>query len=201
MKTILSPKVFFTLLTALIITAAVWFYLGTYIQKKIIYEKYGGVISSMTYETITGKCPRYGGAKKEEFLESYVVQKGDTLLTIAENQLGSSSRVYALVSANNDRYPELSVKNSFVEVGWKFYLPIKNVPPTFDAYSSIRIYGEVVEVGNNYAFLAYPESNLPLRIDFNNQILLPDKKIEKGDCLVATGVTNPEFYFTEVAFQ
>lgn len=62
----------------------------------------------------------------EKYLNEYIVKNGDTLLSIAKNQLGDSSRVNEIITLNKEKYPTLSLENSFIEIGWKFLLPPKS---------------------------------------------------------------------------
>lgn len=76
-------------------------------------------------------------SQKGEFLETYIVKKGDTLLSISKNQLKDVSRIGELIELNKDRYPELSVKSPFLEQGWGLYLPPD---------STIRTSGSIAQV-------------------------------------------------------
>ena len=127
MKILLNPKVFFILLVAFLVSSAAWFFFGTYYQKKLYTFKYGPILQELLpTPDLIGKCTRYGKAPKDEYLESYVVKQGDTLLSIARNQLSDSSKVYQLINLNNDNYPELSIKNSYIEPGWELYIRLKD---------------------------------------------------------------------------
>ncbi|OGH08320.1 MAG: hypothetical protein A2171_03045 [Candidatus Levybacteria bacterium RBG_13_35_9] len=74
----------------------------------------------------TDTC-KYGFLPTESFLRSYTVKSQDTLLSIANNELGSTGRVNELISLNKEKYPYLSIKNNFLEVGYQLYLPPKNI--------------------------------------------------------------------------
>lgn len=61
---------------------------------------------------------------------TYIVRKGDTLLSIARDQLNDTSRVNEIINLNSGIYPQLSLQNPFLEVGWKLYLTPSNFPRT-----------------------------------------------------------------------
>lgn len=75
-------------------------------------------------------CPHYGTLTKDTYLSTYTVQPGDTLLSIANKQLGDSSRASEIGKLNEDISPQLSLQNPFLEVGWKLHLPVKDFPMT-----------------------------------------------------------------------
>jgi hypothetical protein len=69
------------------------------------------------------KCKYHDTPPKDTYLETYVVQPGDTLLSIAQNRLHDSSRVDELIILNHDKYPYLTRNNTFIEAGWKLLFP------------------------------------------------------------------------------
>lgn len=71
----------------------------------------------------TGATCLSGRSQKKEFLKTYKVLRGDSLLSISRDQLKDVSRVNELIELNKDNYPKLSVGNSFIEQGWGLYLP------------------------------------------------------------------------------
>lgn len=75
-------------------------------------------------------CAKQGIQSRDDYLPVYIVQSGDSLLSIAKFQLKDGSRVSELITLNSDRYPELSLKNPFLEKGWKLYLPPQSVGVT-----------------------------------------------------------------------
>lgn len=72
-------------------------------------------------------CNKSGFQPKQNYLTSYAVKKGDSLLSIARDALLDKSRVNELVEVNKEFYPKLSLENPFLEEGWKLYLPPKEV--------------------------------------------------------------------------
>jgi LysM repeat protein len=108
---------------------------------------------------VSNKCKidRYSN-DLEDFLSTYTVQSGDSLLTIARDQLGDVSRVNELISLNKDRYPSLSIDNPFIEIGWKLYLP-----PDYTKQTS----GRLSRVGG---WISNIVSNDPLIFEVNNNL-------------------------------
>ncbi len=92
--------------------------------KRLLYDP----VQNMEYES----CPSSGQIPITEFLEVYTVKKGDTLLSIAKNELNDTSRASEIVALNKylDRFPQLSLTNPFLEVGWKLYLPFEHASQT-----------------------------------------------------------------------
>lgn len=78
----------------------------------------------------------YGYLHEDEFLVKYTAQRGDTLLSIAKNELGDISRVHQLINLNTNWYPHLSLENPFIEVGWELRLP-----PTYIKSSVRELWG------------------------------------------------------------
>ena len=74
------------------------------------------------------KCAYYGLLDQDFFLTKYTVQKGDTLLSVAKNQLGDSSRVDELIQLNKQTYPSISIQNPTIEVGWILRISPKYFP-------------------------------------------------------------------------
>jgi len=93
------------------------------------------------------------------YLDTYIVQKGDSLLSIAETQSGSTSRVNELIQLNKEKYHGLSITNPFIEVGWELYLP-----PKFQKSSSGKLFGlqgRIVDQ-NESAFQIGTSSSMPV---------------------------------------
>jgi hypothetical protein len=145
------------------------------------------------------KCSKYGIDKnKNNLYDSYTVKKGDTLLSVAENQLHDISRAGDIASINQDAYPGLSIKNPFIEVGWKLYLPpafLKKV--TFYGDRPNLLYsenGEITEILDS-GMWRYNLDNLNLnslmRMD-NNTLFVGKIKSDYrvGDCI--TAIMEPE---------
>lgn len=89
------------------------------------------------------KCKYYGFPDEEGFFPAYTVKPGDTLLSIAQNQLGDTQRVEELIKLNIRKHTSIGLDNPFIEVGWELLLP-----PDFVTNSSGGLYihaGEFIE--------------------------------------------------------
>src|SRR5258708_8778115 len=80
-----------------------------------------------TEHTTASTCTKQGLQPKDDYLPTYTVKSGDSLLFIAKSQLKDISRVNELIILNKDRYPQLSVNPSLLQQGWKLNLPPQNV--------------------------------------------------------------------------
>lgn len=61
------------------------------------------------------------------FFPIYTVKTGDSLLSVARDQLGSVARIGDLIEMNKTKYPSVLNQSSFLEVGWRLLLPPKEV--------------------------------------------------------------------------
>lgn len=91
-------------------------------------------------------CVKSGALPIDEFLPSYSVKQGDTLLSISKDILKDVSRVEEIVRLNNDIYPQLSLENPFLEVGWKLRLPPANVSKTIGV---IHVHGGSLSISDS----------------------------------------------------
>lgn len=73
-------------------------------------------------------CSYYGTLNQNFYLNEYTVQPGDSIYSIAANELGDASRMTELINLNQQWYPHLSVENPFIEVGWEIRLPAPSLP-------------------------------------------------------------------------
>jgi len=72
-------------------------------------------------------CPSYGSQKAKGETFVYTVKEGDSLLSIASNQLGDSSRANEIISLNKDDYPGLIDQPRLLQAGWELELPLRNL--------------------------------------------------------------------------
>ena len=84
--------------------------------------------SNLAVEKEKVRCSFYGSLDQDFYLTKYTVRKGDTLLSIAKNELGDSSRVDELIGLNKTWYPNLSIQNPFIKAGWELRIPPKFFP-------------------------------------------------------------------------
>lgn len=92
-------------------------------------------------------CPKYGLSPEEEFLRTYRVRPGDTLLSIARGQLDDSSRYNEIIVLNSSRLPHLSFENPYLEVGWTLYLPLMSIRGIEEPL--VKLNGEISEIDEN----------------------------------------------------
>ncbi|MBI4226021.1 hypothetical protein HY612_02805 [Candidatus Roizmanbacteria bacterium] len=58
--------------------------------------------------------------------ELYIVKTGDTITSIAKNELADRNRIGEIILLNIGKYPSLGSQLSYLEKGWEFRLPPKN---------------------------------------------------------------------------
>lgn len=130
---------------------------------------------------------KYSLSDDKSYLETYIVKPGDSLLSVTTKQLGDVSRIGEVIALNKNEYPGLSIQNTFLEVGWRLYLPPKNRK----ASGMVRIgqiRGPIVKLGNNELEIGYVGVGIkgatpPITID--SQTELPSGYVPKvGDCVV-----------------
>lgn len=121
------------------------------------------------------KCKSYGLLPKSEVFSSYSVKSGDSLLSIAKNELGDSSRAGEIAALNEDVYPGLSLRNSFLEVGWKIVLPPKD---TRVIASSLKVAGGEVVITSDSWGVYWPNSGVS---SFNSNL---PKGFKNGTCVI-----------------
>ena len=144
---------------------------------------------------IKSKCQLYGKIEdKNRFLDKYTVKSGDTLLSIAKTQLGSTSRIGDIILLNKNRYADLSTENSFLEEGWVLYLPpdyIKSVNTLSNGYPKLIFAwgGELTDItkegkwvvrgpNRNFAYDFKPNENTKYFGKSKNEFTV-------GDCIMA----------------
>lgn len=88
-------------------------------------------VAPSTQQNIANTCTKNSYGNINEILTKYTVRKGDSLLSIAKNELGDPSRLQELAVMNADKYPTLFsspgvlAQNPFLEQGWVLSLPPK----------------------------------------------------------------------------
>ncbi|HEX9722072.1 MAG TPA: LysM peptidoglycan-binding domain-containing protein [Candidatus Paceibacterota bacterium] len=107
-------------------------------RQAVVIEKLSGDqasdISDLSLEGSSiekSKQCQYGDLPKELYLDTYIVRPGDTLLSIANRELGSTARINEIVNLNKNRgLPYHSLYTSdVIEVGWELYLSAEFLPP------------------------------------------------------------------------
>ena len=87
--------------------------------------------TSVIQQNLDNNCKNNSRSDINEILVKYTVKQGDSLLSIARNELGDPSRIQELAVMNADKYPGLFsstgvlAQNPFLEQGWTMSLPPK----------------------------------------------------------------------------
>ncbi len=100
-------------LLALLITGVVCFFIGrnTVSQKASeIDQPQKNVLSDNTLPTaipttqvdLTSACEKTGASEKKEYLKSYILKEGDTINSIAKNELGDTTRNTEILTLNDN---------------------------------------------------------------------------------------------------
>lgn len=101
-------------------------------------------LTKLVQQKLESKCEFYGQLDEEFYLDKYIAQKGDTLLSIAQNQLGDNSRVDELIQLNKQGYPSISIQNPTIEVGWELQVLPKVFPKSTGSIEGIS--GEITNI-------------------------------------------------------
>lgn len=128
----------------------------------------------------TATCKLVGNLSKDKVLEEYTVQEGDTLLSIATDKLGDSTKVEDIIAFNKDKYPNLSMDNPYLVAGWKIYIPPKNAAKSVDDFSVAA--GKVIKTDDTSFTLAIKQNEITFRPNENTRYQ-DVKPLEKGDCV------------------
>jgi len=140
-------------------------------------------------------CPRFGYQGKDEFLEKYTVQSGDSLLKIAKYQLNDVSKVEEIIALNKDRYPDISTKNSFLEKGWVLLLPPKDLAFNSSDIPFLqnlgRTYGALVSAGSNNDYWKIQQDSkgtLSTMKPNSRTKFIGKTNFQEGDCVIIIGI-------------
>jgi len=181
-----------------VLVPVITFFLGMiysqYSGSKLFFNEYLGKEQQTSVVTVSSAVPEpqeredcsiYGPLLISQFLEEYVVKPGDTLLSVAEDELGDVSRASEIVALNQrlDRYPERSLSNPFIEQGWKLFMPPENVKQTS---GNIQAYaGEIEEIGDTEFVIGFKGGGGgKVNINADTKFLLKSRKdYQIGDCL------------------
>lgn len=137
-------------------------------------------LGSFKYDMHLG-CNNYGRIDKDNYLSTYTVKSGDTLLSIARKQLGSTDNVPVLVALNKDRYSTLSIEKPFVEIGWKLFLPPREPPNIWG--DVVAHAGEVAQLTSKGSMVIKSTSGTTY-VHNESSIDYPDGNLKVGDCSV-----------------
>lgn len=138
-------------------------------------------INGLEYQTKkSSHCPMNKSLSKDELHPKYIVQPHDTLLSISKQQLGSTDQLPTLLLLNEEKYPQISIDQPFIEVGWELYLPNQSIDPEAKI---IALAGEIEssDIYGNYR-LVYHNSSANFKPEA--MIIQPETPITIGDCMV-----------------
>jgi hypothetical protein len=127
-------------------------------------------------------CKYNNRVSTDLFLNKYEVKQEDTLLSIAQNQLGDSSRIDEIINTNKTKYPE--VTNNIVKVGWILSLPPAFYPKT-SGYLEVNA-GPVLKVNNDWISInVVPGKSVPeINYFTENTLFLMKTPLQEGDCVL-----------------
>jgi hypothetical protein len=154
----------------------------------------GGDISKMSFGKNSQSCPQQGITEDRDILyTAYTVERGDSLLSIAKNELSDTTRVGDIIYINQQVYPGLSMQNPLIEVGWKIYLPPQYFNKVELAGSTPKLlygeYGKIVQIDTGNRWIIETDELNPKReliIDTDTQFVNSSREIyEVGDCIFA----------------
>jgi hypothetical protein len=141
-----------------------------------------------------GKCQAYSlNRNKDDLYGKYIVQVGDTLASIAQNQMNDKSRAADLIYINKDNHPSLSTDSS-IKQGWTLYIPpyyAKKIGPIDQGVPGLlySANGEIVEIINDKMWSIQINQELSrygIDIDPETQFVGKAKSTyEVGDCIKA----------------
>ena len=138
--------------------------------------------SQSTIDSGKSRCPHYGLLDKNTFLNKHTVRNGDTLLLIAKNELGDSSRIDELIELNKASYPNLSIQNPFIAVGQELMIPPKFFPISSGILQGVS--GEVLENRDKSILINLRSDKRVELIGYKtpNTTYIGQNQFEPGDC-------------------
>lgn len=138
---------------------------------------------SLENSNVQNKCPSYGLINKDFYLNKYVVQNGDTLLKIANKELGDDSRVDELIQLNKGLYPTLSIQNPTIEVGWELLILPKVFPKSTGLVEGIS--GEITNITDKEIVINLFSNKKVETVNYitPNTIYLGKDSFKIGDCI------------------
>ena len=140
-------------------------------------------LTKLVKQKLESKCEFYGQLDKEFYLDKYIVQKGDTLLSIAQNQLGDNSRVDELIQLNRQTYPSISIQNPKIEANWELEIPAKIYPKSSGIIESVG--GKVTGQNSKSITINLKRDSVVEQISYFNSYtkFLSVNAFKIGDCV------------------
>lgn len=179
---------FFYLLVGLIIISfpIAIFFLGIKYQQGINAIKsknFNNTSISEKNNGIKNDTCMYGFVPRDNYLDVYTVEKGDSLSSIAKSQLGSTNKAEQIIALNVNKNPSLVSISSFLEVGWELYLPPKNLPESKGEITGLN--GKLIKKNSSSWDTIYTDNpTFPIPIIVTDKtVFLDDKPFNDGDCI------------------
>lgn len=140
--------------------------------------------NNLTEQNYISKCDS-GFLPKDKFLSSYEVESGDSLLSIANNELGNTNRINELINLNRDQHPNISLSNNFLEIGYKLYIPPKKIANSSGDLFAIK--GEIGSIKSDQWGIERRSGFFFVYINENTQFPNNKNLYEVGDCVKVIG--------------
>lgn len=183
-----NKKIIYILIVFDILFSTLTFFLGTQ------YEANRQIEDSKKYFQITQtnplplnpKCSKTGDVNRKDFALVYVVKKGDSLLSIAKNELGSYGRSNEIIMMNDDPVRQDPEKWKNLVVGAQLFLP-----PSYISRSTGQVFARDMYVQNldkHFVYVGFkPQA---IRQPFGEKFFingdtkyLDGKPLQVGDCI------------------
>lgn len=121
------------------------------------------------------------GSTGEQFLDTYTVKSGDSLLSISKDIYGDTSKISDLVFLNKHTYNSLSTDSPFIEIGWTLLLPENDI--VIDDRGMNVSAGKVFSNDGNQLILK-TTSSAPSYNFYKTPTSIPFDSIVPDDCVV-----------------
>jgi hypothetical protein len=133
--------------------------------------------------TLIKPCALYGEQSVDHYMQTYVVKKGDTLLSIAEHELGDRARIQELIAYNQKIYPELGDNPTTLAPGMALHMFPRQFPPFL--FPNKVLTGLLVTARNGRMEISHKrEGNSVLNFGYGPETAMIGKKtLGEGDCV------------------
>jgi len=119
------------------------------------YDRESAIDASIAAVSINHACFPGGVSYDTAYpYETYTVRRGDALNFIAARQLGDASRFNEIIVLNAKAYPTLTTNPGYLETGWVFRMPPKDIRIN-NENPLARIRGQIVYVGEDRIAIRY----------------------------------------------
>ena len=135
-------------------------------------------------------CDKYARSGYEGYLPTYTVQSGDSLLSIAKQEL-SAARVQEIVELNKERYPSLEERSPFLEAGWILYLPPEQAVSTNGKL--IVTHGNISKSEVGWGINAPNQGTGPFDLSYLDRFFGDRNNITEGECITVIYQAKSDF--------